>query len=115
MRHLQQPQDSKLCGQCCVAMLLDVEISKAIALVGHAGPTSPDQLIRAIRKGGRNCDPSLIVGRPRGTCLVKLNRPGRRSGNFHWVVYDRGVWHDPGQPAPNSVSRGDATSYIMVF
>lgn len=115
MKYIQQPYGSKLCGQCCVAMLLDISLSRAIALVGHNDATTPDQLIRAIRKGGRNCDSSLIAGKPRGTCLVKLNRPGRRSGNFHWVIYDRGIWYDPAEGGTNKVSRGDPTSYIMVF
>lgn len=104
-----------LCGQCCVAMLLNIQLDEAIGLIGHTNGTATKELISAIRRGGGRCDDRLIHGKPCGRSLVKLNRPGRRSGNWHWVVYNCGIWHDPTYEEPGVLGVGDPTSHLMVF
>ena len=50
--HLQQPKDSHLCGQTCVAMITGVSIEKSIEVFGTRGGTRTKQVVAALRKFG---------------------------------------------------------------
>lgn len=52
-KHIQQPEGSKLCGQCCVAMVLGVSLERACELVGHEKASRNYELLNALEKAGR--------------------------------------------------------------
>jgi len=109
MKLILQPKGSSLCGQCCVAMLLDISLEEAIKLVGHDGVSSTEDLLK--------CFDPLPYSRAIKDCifygnLYKLDRSissryiylckHRNPKNLkqkHWTVFNQGAIMDPsGRP-----------------
>lgn len=129
MKLVQQPPDSRLCGQACVAMLCGVSLERAIQLVGRKEGTRTKELAHAIRKLGYHCESRLtVLGEnvnwlmAQENMLVKMTNyddQGKRVRNWHWVVvHDRKVY-DPASfdvlSRFHTVIMGRPTSYLQVI
>ena len=101
MVHLQQPAESKLCGQTCVAMAAGISIEDAILSVGHRHATRLPELLKAFREFGisrvgtkRTCWNGRSAP-PRFSLLSMLfHKPGEKH-HGHWLLNWDGVIHDP--------------------
>ncbi len=120
LKHVRQPENSRLCGQCCVAMLCGIQLQDAILAFGHAHGTRTAEMRRALERYGMT-----VTGRRGGlrriadgylpvTALVKMLPPrGVRSRRSHWVVVHEGRVYDPGCEE-GDVSNGRLSSYLEV-
>lgn len=95
MNLIRQPRPSKLCGQCCVAMLTDTPVEQIIKLVGHNHGTRTHELVRVLRMLGFSTVPRLKVvrGALPERCICKALVPGK--AGWHWVVHYKGKIYDP--------------------
>jgi hypothetical protein len=105
MRFLHQTRGYN-CGQACLSMLLDLNISRAEQLMQTTGCTSTKQMREAIKRfGGRSTGPTVRVGsttpdswiiRNKTLLLFIKNCPGVKAAN-HWALWDghAGVVLDP--------------------
>ena len=50
MKLVTQPPNSKLCGQCCVAMLAGITLDESIQIIGHQKGTRTKDLVKAFQK-----------------------------------------------------------------
>lgn len=104
MKLVLQPKGSSLCGQCCIAMLLNISLEEAIKLVGHNGISSNEDLLKCFDQfiKDRNfygsvykLDKSISIG---FIYLCKHKNP-KNSSQQHWTIFNRGVIMDPsGRP-----------------
>lgn len=91
-RHVQQLEDSKLCGQACIASVLGISLDEACERVGH-------------RRGTKAKEIALVLGlgaarRVRGPVKVP-NILSVRWGikrDWHWVLFKGDVVMDPRLP-----------------
>lgn len=98
--HIQQPCRSKLCGQCCIAMLANVPLERVITILGNKG-TRHKELIGAAHRLGLTPTTNLWsldidAIPPKGLILMKQKKP--RSRNWHWIAMIDGTYHDPAAP-----------------
>ena len=94
MIFVEQPQGSKLCGQTCLAMILEIPLSDAIVLVGHDKGTRTQELVKALKLCGlRTTDALVRRSNIPEHCIAKIPKP--RGNNWHWVVYWEGKRYDP--------------------
>lgn len=113
MQHIQQPEDSRLCGQTCLAMVLDLSLEEAIQLIGHDKGTTTRELVAALRKMGLRPSGKLIRGEPSNLSIVKIVGRQQTVG-WHWAVYNYGTWHDPAWPDPNMITVGRIPSHLRI-
>ena len=104
IKHRMQSLDSSLCGQACIAMLLDLEIDVVVSLMGRRGGTTIKMLSQFLSANGFECDDRLTRtskgwGKP-NLCIIKLRFNGRYSG--HWVLWngETKMYHDPSSSQP---------------
>ncbi len=104
IKHRMQPFDSRLCGQACIAMLLDLEIDVIVFLMGRRGATTIKMLSKFLGANGLECDDRLTRvsknwEKP-NLCIVKLSFDGRNKG--HWVLWNGAtkMYHDPCSSEP---------------
>lgn len=104
LKYIEQPNDSGLCGQCCVAMVANVSLDKAIwachkAYTVHG--TSSSQLINGLK--------ILNIKHDKIKSKVSKNEMfpdfailgiGDKTNWGHWVVLYYGVVYDPGIGMP---------------
>jgi len=108
IRHLQQPKDSHLCGQTCVAMITGVSIEKSIEVFGTRGGTRTKQVVAALRKFGiATVTPRLVrwngQQRPPDYAILHMiwkSVSGRKTPWKHWLLCWAGVLYDPSLPEP---------------
>ena len=119
MRHLTQPALSRLCGQTCLAMILDVSITEAAKLVRKGGGTRTKDLREVLEAHGYECPPRMQRGYPTedGMYLLTVHFHGR--SNKHWVILlrygDREMYYDPEFPCIwYELPEGYVTSYMRV-
>lgn len=55
MRHIQQPIGSNLCGQTCIAMILDTTIEAVCHEMGKRGKTRTKDLVRRCAATDTTC------------------------------------------------------------
>ncbi|MGL4807470.1 MAG: hypothetical protein ACRC4O_01875, partial [Giesbergeria sp.] len=48
MKHVRQPEGSKVCGHCCIAMVCEISLEAAIARVGHQRAMRNREVIAAL-------------------------------------------------------------------
>ena len=115
MNLVTQPEDSTLCGQCCVAMIAGLplrEVRRAFAKWGRThGPDLVEALFRlgipARRSGRLNKNGSLP---PR--CIIAVSRQAKGKAT-HWMVRWDGHVYDPnGAIDPQDYFR--VTSYLEI-
>lgn len=119
---VRQPDDSTICGQCCVAMLTGASLRKVINLVGHKHGTKTKELAKVIRRLGYDCGDRLVRFKNSlrlvtvERALLKLTPPEGR--NWHWVVWADHKVYDPCHHEPiDSVHcyiSGRVTSFLEV-
>lgn len=100
MKLILQPKGSSLCGQCCVAMLMDISLEEAIKLVGHNGITSDRDLLTVLETKYPGIADRKFFGSKleNSICLCKHKNPNN-SNMEHWTIYNSGVIMDPsGRP-----------------
>ena len=85
-----------LCGQCCLAMLLDVSLTEAISVVGHGGCTCICELASLMQDHG------IVFGEAHrfrddvpANCLLLLRLKHKES---HLAVVWQGEVYDPDVP-----------------
>ncbi len=99
IKHRGQPYPSNLCGQACVAMLLNISIDKAVELIQKRGSTQTKDISSVLNRNGFDCDSHLTrISKNRQRpelCILKLTLDGRHSG--HWVLWngETKMYHDP--------------------
>lgn len=103
MKLILQPKGSSLCGQCCIAMLLDITIEEAIRLVGHDGISSNEDLLNVLETKYPNVKTNEFYGRIKNrnykvkksrTYLCKHRNP-KKEEQEHWTICYQGVIMDP--------------------
>ena len=94
MKLVKQTQHDKLCGQCCVAMVLGISLHHAIELVGHKNGTRSNDLIQAIKKESTDYHPDFWRYSKRYTfkneVAILMVRPLADKDHRHWVVCNKG-------------------------
>lgn len=98
MKHIKQPDGSKLCSHCCIAMIRGITLDAAIALVGHERAMRNREVIAALGdfaltssavlapKQGALPDPSILRIRIKETM------------KHHNVVLHGGIVYDSEEP-----------------
>lgn len=78
---IKQPTNSKLCGQCCLATILNISLEEAIQLVGHNKGTYYKDLIKHFNhdKIKRGLPPVKAL------CLIRPREKTNWRG--HWILY----------------------------
>lgn len=121
MTHRTQPAGSNSCGQHCIAMIVGIDPSEIIELMG-SGKTKTSQLIKALNFHGRKTAPRLI----RGLGILDTDKTAickvRWIAASHWIVYHNKKFYDPGLGAPVDSSEylefikslGHITSYLEI-
>lgn len=97
MRHIQQPIGSNLCGQTCIAMILDTTIEAVCHEMGKRGKTRTKDLVRVLRRHGYDVPDRLIRQRQNNLpryAIVKAVCPTRKSQS-HWMVIWNHWLYDP--------------------
>lgn len=92
----QDPWTEDTCGQCSVAMLLEIGKREAIARVGHEDGTTTTEIRRVLASGGLQVAPRLrafqgfdAIPTPRAMLL------GYWKKYPHWFVWNDGRVFDP--------------------
>ena len=104
IKHRRQPDDSKVCGQTCIAMLLDIGIDVVIRQMGRRGGTTIRMLSGFLRSNGFECGGRLTRTsknwKKPNLCIVKLTFDGANPG--HWVIWNGStkMYHDPSSSLP---------------
>lgn len=86
---ITQPPKSKLCGHCCLATILNISLQESIDIIGHENGTKSKELsahlnLSSNRRGIPNVY-SLYISRP----------IDKKSGNWHWVLFNNDMIYDP--------------------
>jgi len=107
MRIVQQPPNSLLCGQACLAMVLDLSLDETIALAGDAPLGN-----RSIQVHPRIGEPGL--GKPKGLSLCLAVREEAPDERGHWLVWEGSKFLDPwdGQPQA-TLDEGWELSWVL--
>lgn len=95
-RHVRQPEESNLCGQACLAMILGTPLSVAIELVGKSGCTRASDLRAPMARHGWTLGPNKRWSRglrlEMKLLVIAFPIPVRSK---HWIVVDGLTVHDP--------------------
>jgi hypothetical protein len=87
---VKQPENSKLCGQCCLATILNISLEDSIALIGHKHGTRTKELIRHFPT---DSDRLSKAGIDFYFALCKVHFEDQKQ--THWIVYKDGMVYDP--------------------
>jgi hypothetical protein len=96
--HIQQPPGSSICGHCCVAMILGVQVAKVIEEIGHKHGTRAKELAAVLRNHGVKCETRRKVWTGSKGPLPEralLAVSGKRHRMYHWVLLWGNEVHDP--------------------
>lgn len=121
MKLIKQPENSNLCGQACVAMLLGISLKESIELIGRKGRTSLKHLkpiLSTIYTIGLRKRSNVYID-SKVPCLLTVTWDYKK--RKHWVIGRLRKIYDPlmGKPSPleeylNEI-KGRVTSYIPLF
>lgn len=89
MDYLLQPLNSKLCGHCCLAMILNISLEESISLIGHTKGTKTKELTIHFSHL------PLRIGQPRIYSLCISRPTSKKVYGWHWVLYKEGMIYDP--------------------
>jgi hypothetical protein len=119
---VRQPDGSRICGQCCVAMVARVNIGYAIEAVGKRASTRSADIRRGLANLNiRHSTEPRLVSRPQyrelpARCIATCHVPYSR--RTHWVVLWDGVVYDPVYGISNHIEPRHiayVTSYIEIY
>lgn len=96
---IRQPEQTNLCGPCCIGMILGLSLEEAVSLVGKNGLTGTRHLRAALEKSGWSMGPRIntekINPEPGQTYLARVHW-GEGKTKTHWVLVNaRGEIIDP--------------------
>ena len=98
IKHVRQPHGSKLCGQCCVAMIMGRELSEIVEHLGESG-TRWAQLKDLLEANGFEVSGGLNKFTENHfiweTAIVKSHH----EHSTHWMVRNGPYLHDPELPS----------------
>lgn len=101
MKFIRQPENSMVCGQCCVAMACDVTLAAVIGYLG-ADITKKEDLNRAIGFFGA-----------KNSCSIEL------IDDKHWVLVRNDKVYDPAagvfRGLPNYLKEGAITECLVIL
>lgn len=103
---IYQPVRSNLCGQACVAMILNIPIEEAVKLVGKRGLTNTKHIRKALAKHKLVMSTWQRPNKKRENRLYMARIRTKGQWRSHWIVLDRdGTIYDPvfgvGMPMPD--------------
>lgn len=100
MKHIKQPDGSKLCGQTCTAMVTNTHLANVVAVIGFKG-THYKTLDTAMRKLGKGKLGPIIQRRSaesdfpaKGTYIARL-QISKKPHRSHFVALKDGKVYDP--------------------
>ena len=102
MKHVRQPEGSRLCGHACLAIVLGITLAEACKKLGHRRGTYTKELVAAL--GSRATDQRLVPLRQRSSprqAILKV-RWGK-THRSHFVVKSGSKIYDPMKPGPLEV------------
>ena len=103
--HIQQPNQSSVCGQSCVGMYLGISLQDSIVLFGGSiGGTRTTDLCRVLTSRNIKIAIPRLQTIRRGkeiphTCILKIcwkTPEGRTTFKSHWILKVGDTAHDPG-------------------
>lgn len=103
MKLINQPPNSKSCGQHCVAMIVGCSVKKIISLIGE-NPTRTKDLACMLRNTKKfRCKHKLtrfsqFKRQLPHLCILRFRYKDAPKSHSHWVVYNKGVIYDPSWP-----------------
>jgi hypothetical protein len=120
-RVLIQPDQSSLCGHCCVAMAAGVSLDRAIEEIGHERGTYTRELVAALRAFGIGCASKLrrlsrikpVLPKRAIVCIQRYGDE-KRSARGHWMLAWDGEIFDPGGAWPHGYENWRITSYLEI-
>ena len=124
MELIRQPKKSKLCGQCCIAMIANITTKESVELFKHPHGTRTRELKRVLNlKGFKTSDRLIRYNKTTISphlAILKILFKGYKMA--HWVVISEGLIYDPSQPKPYKLTKlkkkyeGNAyiSSYLLV-
>ncbi len=86
---IKQPENSNLCGQCCLATILHISLEEAINLIGHQHRTRTKELISHFKTNTNR----LKKEPPSGFSLCRVHFGKEKI--THWILYKYGLIYDP--------------------
>lgn len=97
MKLVLQPKGSSLCGQCCIAMLMDISLEEAIKLVGHNGITSDRDLLTVLetKYPGISDRKFFNIGTRVNNIYLNKHRNPNNSNIEHWTISNLDILLDP--------------------
>lgn len=99
IRVILQPENSSVCGQACVAMVLGITLDESIALFKSRGQTRTKKLLAVLRSQNIQCGNKLervVPGsEPPSRCIVKILWTGKKKPPGHWMLRWDGSLYDP--------------------
>ena len=84
-----QPENSNLCGQCCLGTVLNITLEDSIKLVGHKKSTRTNELTKHFKNGNTK----LKKGFPTKYSLCKVYYKDKKP--THWVLWENNRVYDP--------------------
>lgn len=128
---VSQTDEEFNCGQCCVAMLLNISKEEAIELVGRPGRTRSRMLRNALAKKGTILEQFVKFKKGQDyrhlpeTAILKLQVLCKITHEYinHWVLYHKGeiycpnlgkYWNVDWESMSDKNSRKYITSYFEV-
>lgn len=97
---IEQPRNTRICGQIAVAVITGAPLKEVIRVIGHRKGTKSRELAHALTHFGYYApERARRLSKPPPLAISQLRCEGRRGGNWHWVaivddiVYD-GVYAD---------------------
>lgn len=98
MEHIKQPSGSKICGQCCLAMVSGKTLRQAQKEMvrRRRGGTQPVDLIQSLEKWGVKCRAGYVLD-PDSVAIIAVRSPEIASSEWggHWMVWNKGQILDP--------------------
>lgn len=90
MKKLVRQPNSTTCGQSCIAMALDISVDDAIAMVGHDGITSDDEMVRCLATQAQ-----FEFSKPENSVVAVQKHRSPDGSKEHWTYFYKGKTFDP--------------------
>lgn len=86
---IKQPENSKLCGQCCLATILNISLDESIKLFGHTHATRTKEFLPYLKTKETQLTKNKIFDY--SLCRVHFGK----EKFTHWIIYKNGKIYDP--------------------